>query len=149
MYHSVVELDGSLFAMGGHDGNHRLDSMECYNPGLDQWSAIASMTIKRSVFGAATLNGLIYVVGGYDGKKYLNDAEVYNVELDKWSPSVPLSCARSAVSVAAHDGYIYCCGGFNGHFLSSVERYIPGESCWEQVEPMLSKRAHFGTTCTF
>jgi len=135
--------------LGGHNGNQRLDSLECYNPGLDQWSALAPMTINRSVFGAVTLNGLIYVVGGYDGKKYLKNVEVYDVKLDKWSPGVPLSCARSAVGVVAHDGYVYCCGGFNGHFLSSVERYLPGESWWEQVGPMLTKCAHFGIACTF
>lgn len=72
MHHRVVELDGSLFAIGGHDGCHRL---ECYSPGLDQWSMLALMSIKRSVFGAKFLNGYIYSVGGYDGKKYLNNVK--------------------------------------------------------------------------
>ena len=148
IYHSVTELEQLLFAIGGHNGHSRLDTVECYNPGMDQWCPVTPMSIKRSVCGAASLNGSIYVVGGFDGKTYLKDVEVYDTELDKWSTGIPLSCPRSAVGVVAYEGCIYCCGGFNGQFLGSVERYTPGELWWEEVVPMLSKRVHFGITST-
>lgn len=43
-----------LYAVGGFDGNHRLDSVERYDPERDRWETIASMNQRRSGQGASS-----------------------------------------------------------------------------------------------
>lgn len=43
--------------MGGFDGDHRLKSVECYDPNKNQWMLKAPMNQVRSDFDAAVLEG--------------------------------------------------------------------------------------------
>lgn len=43
-----------LYAIGGYDGNSRLNTVECYHPEKDSWTEVASMNTNRS--GAGELN---------------------------------------------------------------------------------------------
>ncbi len=47
-YVSVSELNGLIYAMGGFDGTHRLNSCERYDPSTNQWTVIPSMNVQRS-----------------------------------------------------------------------------------------------------
>ena len=53
MYHGLTEMDGLLFAVGGHSGRARLKSVEYYDPATNQWTGACSMSIARSVAGVA------------------------------------------------------------------------------------------------
>ncbi|VEL29707.1 unnamed protein product [Protopolystoma xenopodis] len=37
-----------LYAVGGYDGDRRLDSVERYDPEIDQWTCVASLNTARS-----------------------------------------------------------------------------------------------------
>jgi len=56
-YVSVALLNGTIYAMGGFDGHHRLGSAEKYNFERNQWTMIAPMTSQRSDACAAVMNG--------------------------------------------------------------------------------------------
>lgn len=71
---------GCLYAIGGLDGNTRLNTVERFDPKTGVWQRVASMNYRRSALGAAVLNGRIYVCGGYDGVSSLRTCEVYNPE---------------------------------------------------------------------
>lgn len=43
--------------MGGYDGDHRLKSVECYDPNKNQWMLKAPMNQVRSDSDAAVLEG--------------------------------------------------------------------------------------------
>lgn len=55
-YVSVTELNGSIYAMGGYDGQYRLSSAERYTPETNQWTRIARMHDQRSDANCATLH---------------------------------------------------------------------------------------------
>lgn len=55
-YVSVVLLDGIIYAMGGFDGHHRLNTAEKYDFERNQWTMIAPMASQRSDACAAVLN---------------------------------------------------------------------------------------------
>lgn len=148
MYHGLAEMDGLLFAVGGHSGSSRLSTVEFYDPSKDTWTYACSMSIPRSVAGVASLGGSIYAVGGYSGKIYMNSVESYDVEMDMWFPCSPMNLCRSAMGLVAYDGCLYACGGFNGSFETSVEKYAPSVQSWESCADMLVEKVHFGITCT-
>lgn len=49
-----------LYAVGGYDGQSRLNQVECYNPEQNRWSFVASMKESRS--------GIVNIFG-----KHLNE----------------------------------------------------------------------------
>lgn len=46
-YVAVGVIGGLLYAVGGYDGNTVLDSVEVYDPNIDQWKCAASMKNRR------------------------------------------------------------------------------------------------------
>lgn len=58
-------LDGHVYAIGGWDGNSRLDSVEQYDPGTNSWSFIPPMKMALTSPAVATLRGNLYVTGEY------------------------------------------------------------------------------------
>lgn len=46
-YVAAIALGGLLYAVGGYDGISVLDSVEVYNPRLDQWKRVESMSNAR------------------------------------------------------------------------------------------------------
>lgn len=148
MYHGVAEMDGLLFAVGGHSGPSRLSSVEFYDPARDKWTYVCPMSTPRSVAGVASLGGSIYAAGGYNGKTYLNSVESYDVEMDKWFTCVPMNTCRSAMGLVDYSGCLYACGGFNGNFETSVEKYSSSTQTWEPCADMLIEKVHFGLART-
>jgi hypothetical protein len=49
---------GVIYALGGHDGGTRLNTVEQYDPGLNTWTAVAPMSTVRSYHAAAVLDAL-------------------------------------------------------------------------------------------
>lgn len=47
-YVSVAELNGFIYALGGFDGTHRLNTCERYDPTTNQWTLIPNMNVLRS-----------------------------------------------------------------------------------------------------
>jgi N-acetylneuraminic acid mutarotase len=43
---AAAVVDGKLYAMGGHDGQNRLSSVERYDPAKNEWVAMASMALN-------------------------------------------------------------------------------------------------------
>lgn len=71
-YVSVVELNGKIYAMGGHDGIQRLNSVERYDPMTNQWTMLAPLSTDRSDASCTALNGKLYAIGGFNGTQCLS-----------------------------------------------------------------------------
>lgn len=67
-YLCSVALGNKLFALGGYDASSRLNTVECYDPVVDQWTTVTPMLQKRGLAGAATL----------DGKHWIGAAWIWN-----------------------------------------------------------------------
>jgi hypothetical protein len=72
-YPTVLHLcpPGKVYIAGGFNGDQCLCSAECYDPCIDQWTMIRSMSCTRSGLAVCVYNGTIYVVGGFDGESRL------------------------------------------------------------------------------
>jgi len=70
--------------VGGFDDNAPLDCVERYDPALNVWTPVVSMSCARGGVGVAALGGRLYAVGGHDGTNYLSSVEEYNPATDTY-----------------------------------------------------------------
>ncbi|XP_016655849.1 kelch-like protein 2 [Acyrthosiphon pisum] len=133
----VGVLGDSIYAVGGHDGNNALNSVEVFDVSTQKWRMVSSMTIVRRDFGVGVLNNLLYAVGGSDGKWCLKSVECYDPTLDTWTPVAEMSVRRHGVGVGVLDGLLYAIGGYgNKKYLKSVEVYRPSDGVWSSIADM-------------
>lgn len=59
----LAMLDGFVYAVGGWEGNSRLDSVECYNPHTNSWQFTESFKMAVTSPAVVALDGLLYVTG--------------------------------------------------------------------------------------
>lgn len=62
-----LNLDESIFMVGGYDGVTWLSSVELYSPSLDVLKSLKPMNSVRAYSSVAKLNGELYVFGGGNG----------------------------------------------------------------------------------
>ncbi|XP_022374781.1 kelch-like protein 8 isoform X2 [Enhydra lutris kenyoni] len=138
---------GKVYAVGGHDGNEHLGSMEMFDPFTNKWMMKASMNTKRRGIALASLGGPIYAIGGLDDNTCFNDVERYDIESDQWSTVAPMNSPRGGVGSVALINHVYAVGGNDGvASLSSVERYDPHLDKWIEVKEMGQRRAGNGVS---
>ena len=72
-------------ALPNDKGTSRHTSMEYYDPSLDKWTLLDSMSVGREGAGIVSLGDSLYCIGGYDGFNLLRfgslDSEVTLIEL--------------------------------------------------------------------
>ncbi|XP_052673669.1 kelch-like protein 2 [Crassostrea angulata] len=94
MEHSLCEVDGYIFAIGGiGEGNRLLSSVECYNPRTNCWFFVKALPEPRAAASTSAEGGNVCLKGGYSAIKngqpsssyYENEVELfYNMEINKW-----------------------------------------------------------------
>ena len=52
----VAVINRLLYAIGGFNGNERLNSVECYHPENNEWTFVPSMQVGRSGAGEKNKN---------------------------------------------------------------------------------------------
>ncbi|XP_050413334.1 kelch-like protein 12 isoform X1 [Patella vulgata] len=103
----VVELGGCIYALGGFN-TRRVNTVERYNPQVDQWTYISCMNKERSHLKAVVTANMIYVMGGksysssYGGaRKVLNTCETYDPSTNKWTNVKPMNHSRCMFGATA------------------------------------------------
>ncbi|XP_008798422.2 F-box/kelch-repeat protein At1g22040 [Phoenix dactylifera] len=97
---AIGSVDGCLYVLGGLS---RASAMKCvwrYDPCINLWQEVSSMTTGRAFCKTSLLNNKLYVVGGVSrergGLTPLQSAEVYDPDTGVWTqvPSMPFSKAQ-------------------------------------------------------
>lgn len=97
-------VNGTLFAVGGHDGPLVRKSVEAYNADTNTWRQVSDMSFCRRNAGVVAHGGLLYVVGGDDGNSNLGSVEVYHPESDSWRIlPASMTIGRSYAGIAMID----------------------------------------------
>jgi len=81
----LCALDGYLYAMGGWVGEDLGQSIEKYDPALNEWSLDSSLPEPLISMGVVSYEGLIYIVGGCTHLKrhlQVRDLYIFHIELD-------------------------------------------------------------------
>ena len=87
-----------LYIIGGRNnslsGNVDCDSVDRYDPLLDEWKSVCSLTVPRNRVGIGVIDGYVYAIGGSHGNLYLNLVEKYDADEDRWVEVAPLTVPR-------------------------------------------------------
>lgn len=59
-----MEIFLCRYAVGGHDGNRMVSSVEVFDPRVGSWMMGESLNDSRAYSGAAVIADSIYVIGG-------------------------------------------------------------------------------------
>lgn len=138
-------IDGKIYAVGGHNGSHPLQNMECLDCEDGSWSALPMMRARRSYLSAGVIGGKIYAVGGSADGRVLNTMERYDPKENSWRlwfalPAMGTKRTRLAAAVA--EGRLYVFGGFDGiRDLATTECYDPDHNRWHFLTSMARKRS--------
>ena len=83
---TAASIDGRIYLAGGR--NRQLGNFfglcECYEPRIDRWHPVASMSSVRAWPGSAVLDKKLVVLGGYDCTDRLPTVEMYDPVEDRW-----------------------------------------------------------------
>jgi len=137
-------LDGSVYAVGGWEGSHRLDSVERFNQSSNSWSMIASLKMAVTSPAVVSLDGLLYVTGGAvleDGDG-IDLVQCFDPKANAWKELQPMLIPRSGSAACSLNGYLYVIGGWHASTenTNKVERYDPQKDEWETVASLNERR---------
>ncbi|XP_066020236.1 kelch-like protein 12 isoform X2 [Pocillopora verrucosa] len=111
--HSAVVLQGHIYVIAGHNGEHCQNSAECYNPSTDQWAEISSMSDVRRSAAAVAVGGKLLVVGGFgDMSDYVveSSCEIFDPNANQWDLVPSLSIPRAGSGIVGVGDTVYLFG---------------------------------------
>jgi len=133
-----------LFAIGGLDeAGNALQTVELYDPSLDEWESAPFMPTARFSLAAAVVGDKLYALGGSsDSYTRVDTVERYDPYLDTWDAVAPMPTARGSLAAGVVDGKLYALGGYDSmtYPLDTVEVYDPATDTWAAVAPMPTAR---------
>ncbi|XP_010916926.2 F-box/kelch-repeat protein At1g22040 isoform X1 [Elaeis guineensis] len=97
---AIGAVDGCLYVLGGLSRASAMNCVRRYDPCVNLWQEVSSMTTGRAFCKTSLLNNKLYVVGGVSrdrgGLTPLQSAEVYDPDTGIWTqvPSMPFSKAQ-------------------------------------------------------
>lgn len=144
----VTVLGQYIYAVGGHDGQDYLKTVERFDTKTGIWSQdVSDMHVERTSLGVVALNGYIYAIGGQSRScEALETVERYDPSTNEWTFCKSMLQKRLGAGVTVLDNSIYVIGGACEKSLNSVECYNPVEDKWYLKASMRVSRKHFGCT---
>ena len=146
---AVAELAGTLYAIGGYDGDGNTPAVEAYDPVHNSWSARAPLPTPRDHLAAAPVTGMLYAIGGRLNRDYrhnLSVVEAYDASTNTWTRVADLPTARSGITAGVINNVIYVLGGEStGGTFSTNEAYVPVQDRWYTMTPMPTARHGLGS----
>ncbi|XP_065648368.1 kelch-like protein 12 [Hydra vulgaris] len=109
----AVATHKKIYAIGGYGpSNEALASVECYDPYMNEWSKIFSLSSPRAGASAACVGNKIFVFGGeYAMWSYYRSAEVFDINTDEWRNIADLYLPRAYMGIATYNESILLVGG--------------------------------------
>ncbi|XP_026077644.1 kelch domain-containing protein 8A-like [Carassius auratus] len=146
VYHSLADVGGQLYMVGGCDASGRPTSaLDLYSPEVDRWLSLPPMPTPRAGAAVAVLGKQLLVVGGMGkDQRPLKAVEVYNTEEGKWRKRCSLREASMGLSVTVKDGRALAVGGMGADLLprSVLQQYDLRKDMWALLPPMPTPRYH-------
>ena len=147
----TYNVDGvdKIYLFGGLSGRRgeASDAVYLYEPRLDWWGEMASMSAARGALAATVYGSLIYVIGGLEEDAVSSRIDVYEPGSDSWSEGPPLLTGRSHMSAVTLGRLIYVIGGKDETGVVSldlVEALDPTTGAWAEVRGLNVGRSSLG-----
>jgi N-acetylneuraminic acid mutarotase len=140
-----IYIMGGLITLGHQ--NIYFDTVEAYNPILNQWVVKRSMRTPRAYFDAAASENKIYAMAGqfYNSIKL---CEVYDTITNTWDSIRSLPRSRYLFASVALENKIFVTGGLEGFgfvLSGSVYYYDPSIGEWDPYDSLNQARYRHGS----
>ena len=155
---SVSVCHGKLYVIGVDENPRRnlfseggpLVKVERLDPSLGLWNKLNIPDEVVYPCAAVTMQGFLYVVGVKTENLFQSlTVQKFNPDTNQWHEvsSQRNPRCRSGVCAVTDGSYLYAIGGFDDQteqHLNIVERFDPRKNTWENLPPMLERRANAG-----
>lgn len=153
---TAVAIGGHIYALGGYNGQARLNTVEraSVNPdgSLASWQSESSMTQSRYQSAAVAFNDRIYVLGGLNSLFSVEQAEVrQDGSLGEWQPGTPMTTPRAGLGAFVLGGHLAALGGYDSstNWFASVEQAPLNTDgswgAWQAASTMSQSRVYMAT----
>jgi len=139
---SVTAFHEELYVIGGED---HWNSIDKYNPTLEEWMEVASTKTGRAAHCAVAMGNLGYVLGGFDESACHKCVECFNPLTGQLTDKPCMTYARRFAGAAALGGKIFIVGGYADMawetLQASCEMFDPIVNQWTLVSSPVIPRA--------
>jgi subtilisin family serine protease/N-acetylneuraminic acid mutarotase len=144
MDNTVADLDGSIYSVGGVDGQDIVGKGFVLEPGSSEWKPIADLPEGREAAAGAFIDGKLYVSGGWaPNMRAQKTTYVYDPATDTWRRLADGPVIAAAAGRTVHDGKLYLVGGCtNACDNTEVRRYDPATDTWESLAEYPTPTSH-------
>lgn len=144
-----VQLDGSIYVIGGLSSEGWSDQVDVYDVDADRWERVGSMPVALANIAGAAVDGLIYVPGGLNEHNQVVDGlMIYDPADDAWTAGAAMPAPLCAYAIAAVPGGFYTLGGWDGErYSDAIYAYDIAADAWKRVGSLTSARG-FATAAT-
>lgn len=144
---AVAAVGAKVYVIGGFGSTaDPVDTVEVYDPAVDQWRAVAPLPIAIHHAAAAVVEGRIFVVGGYTGGRVtwtpLGTVFEYEPAQNTWRGRAQMPTPRGGLAVAAVGHRIFALGGSADKAINTHEVYDVSADRWAPANPMPTARDH-------
>ncbi|XP_078135981.1 kelch-like protein 11 [Sander vitreus] len=141
--HAIAVSDSHVYVAGSMEPGFA-KTVERFNPSLNTWEQVSSLTTRKHSFGLTCVKDLLYSIGGHGNfSPGFKDVTVYEPEQDEWhNLEAAPKILRDVKTVSVEDRYIYVMARTpvdmdNEDGLSTVTTCYDTESHkWQEVESL-------------
>ncbi|GAB3439625.1 hypothetical protein GCM10027436_22020 [Actinophytocola sediminis] len=144
MDNTVADHEGSVYSVGGVDGQTITNKGYVLKPGSSTWTPIADLPAARESAMGAFIDGQLYVSGGWAADMpAVRTTYAYDPATNTWRSVADGPVTGAAAGRAVHDGKLYLVGGCtNACDSTAVRRYDPVADSWEVLADYPMSAAH-------
>lgn len=141
--HAIAVAEDHVYVAGSMEPGFA-KMVERYNPSLNSWEQICSLTTRKHSFGLTCVRDVLYSIGGHGNfSPGFKDVTVYEPEQDEWLSLEPApKILRDVKTVSVEDRYVFVMARTpvdidNEDGLSTVTTYYDTESRkWQEVDSL-------------
>ena len=130
---TVVTFQGLLYVIGGLDkDDNRLNTVQRYNPDINMWQEVASLSSPRSSVCAVADENHLYAIGGKSSGGFEDIAEKFDPKEKSWSRIASTLEKRRAAGGVAVNQKVFVFGGLrdNASDSKACEVYDVATDVW-------------------
>ena len=137
MDNRVVNLEGTIYSVGGGTGSASSDAVYAYDSATLAWDPVASLPEARNGMNVAAVDGQIVASGGWGPSGPSTSTWTYDPGADSWTAVAAAPLGRSASGTAVVDGKLHVIGGCTTAactpMANDVMAYDPAADAWEAL----------------
>lgn len=106
--HAIAVTESHVYVAGSMEPGFA-KMVERYNPNLNSWESVSSLTTRKHSFGLTCVKDILYIIGGHGNfSPGFKDVSIYEPEQDSWLNLEPApKILRDVKTLSVEDRYVY------------------------------------------